>query len=539
MKTKLTLSVILGLLAFSFILNNEKTADTNPVTAGSNTYKYTQPQYADISPVFLIGAMASGWDTDYHYHNALYLNMWHFYTSSERDATDNYRTKQGWDMNLIPGSSTDILDAPVNTSLVGGRINENISHSKRTLMDRPKFNMLCYGQRSDYQCEDRQKILESEDERIRDLSFYTFQSPVHSGEDVRDESIWGNGQYVRRCLLSADEAGIVVNRLRTNNEQVRTDVGNELTGDARYDWFIKPRIRIKPEDANANTRVCSLSVKRYDGQEILNVLINGDNFKDGQGNYNGDYIERFTDLATELIVSKLPYSTNNGNAFNPLDKDWPFSSRGDRATDGAGDNKMDIQVYWFGECDMWIDYIRVDNDIANDLLSEDPNNPLTPIYNNWITWETEYACNSQFQDNPLKFYIEEFEFNNIPCMQYVNNKIKSVAQTHGKNLSLMCDLNYPAYNAHLPYTDAAALDAGHVRRQLVERVGLSEIFGGPYPLVGSNTTPYLIRPEQTPYISYIPSTLPTTSGDLVFASTKPPLLYDEWLQNYLDKDYTK
>jgi hypothetical protein len=68
----------------------------------------------------------------------------------------------------------------------------------------------------------------------------------------------------------------------------------------------------------------------------------------------------------------------------------------------------------------------------------------------------------------------------------------------------MINLNYPAYNAHTPLTNPPLLDAEHVQECLIDETGTTELFGGPYQLLRSGCRPG--------YVSYIPSTLPNTSG---------------------------
>ena len=82
-------------------------------------------------------------------------------------------------------------------------------------------------------------------------------------------------------------------------------------------------------------------------------------------------------------------------------------------------------------------------------------------------------------DASWKFYIEEFEFNQLPCMKYVNEKISTFSA--GKN-SLMCDMNYSTYKIHIPGFSKVVLDAGYFKRTMIDNIGSKEIFMGAFPL---------------------------------------------------------
>jgi hypothetical protein len=136
---------------------------------------------------------------------------------------------------------------------------------------------------------------------------------------------------------------------------------------------------------------------------------------------------------------------------------------------------VDFRVYWYGKCDMWIDYVRVDNEIADRLFNNDQE------FISWFNWEVDSIA-TQYPDNIYKSYIEEFEFNQIPCMAYVNRMIDSLSE--GK-YSLMFDLNYNTYKIHAPDFENVVMDANYLKRTLYDRVGAKEIFMGAYPILGN------------------------------------------------------
>ena len=103
--------------------------------------------------------------------------------------------------------------------------------------------------------------------------------------------------------------------------------------------------------------------------------------------------------------------------------------------------KTDIRVYWYGLCDMWIDYVRLENELAYYLFRGE--------YDDDIREETQLALDGYDPDNPVpnNFYAEEFEFNMIPCISYVNSLIEDESQ--GK-ISLMPNLNCELIKVHIP-----------------------------------------------------------------------------------------
>ena len=81
---------------------------------------------------------------------------------------------------------------------------------------------------------------------------------------------------------------------------------------------------------------------------------------------------------------------------------------------------------------MWIDYVKVENEPAHQLF--------TGIWDQQIREETDIALSNYDPSNPIpnNFYIEEFEFNIVDAMKYVNTIIK---ERSNFKLSLMVNLN--------------------------------------------------------------------------------------------------
>lgn len=501
MKAKFTLTsvLILTMLIYLFsgstITSNEKKSMINNAAADiSDTIQSGDDE------TFLIGALDCGYDLGFQNLDEVGFNAWHTYSAGN----------SGW-TNI--GADGDTLFAHIDAYRDGvqSKLQAVNSHGMKSIIHRPKIAMLCYGQRSDYQCE----TVSLND----DLWFYSFQSPDHVGADTNDT--WqGQTQRVRYCqriIQSTDGgAGWVVRRLKANTEQVFSyGKPSGIQGNDIKNWNIKPRIRIDTTFAhnNPNTLVCKIKVIGQDGLSVLrDADIRVRNFAP-DNNYNGKYIEEY------FFTEWNDTSSLNINGFWG---DWYFNgARGNRTID-TNSNKIDIQIYWYGNCDMWIDYVRVDNIAANDLFNG--------VYDNtWLKWEAQdIAC---YNESAIKFYLELFAFGNIPCMSYVSRKLDSLAYLScGKNITLTA-LMGPPYMIVVPWEERfSVMNPGHIIRNYVDKAGLTDILIACYPFYSDKQSfPYV---EET--FAKIPNTLPITQGNEVLANAVSPSEYDTRLQHLLD-----
>ncbi len=470
-RTRLYITILLGLLTIAFIFNSSINTEMG--------YMSPQPNNGDE---FIIGAYHDALDWNFqNLDTALGFNIWHYYNQYDEIGGKHY--PHGWTTHDSLFSTTYIQD-------VQGKLSVISSHNMKALMERPKIAYLCYGQRSDYQCE---QVSTGDD-----LWFYSFQ------EHVTGDSTTDSGQGVIHCRAPGsgpnhDDPGFVVRRLKANTEQSHRDNSNwAWRNDSECNWLIKPRIRIDStiadNPANWDTMVCKIVVIGQSGTDTLKIVdIKVRNFLDGNLDYDGRYLEQYRIFPGDdtLIIH------GDWVGANPPENTWNFVARGEHNPDHDYDNHADIQVWWYGICDMWIDYVRVDNDIADELLN--PNNPNHVRDSLWLLWEAQdIACNGG--DSPWRFYIELFEFNNIPCMKYVNRKLNEYSSGR---FTLMSVLNYTTYNAHLPLINGfPQLSFDHVRRCYLDSVGSTELFAGSYALLGRDTTGF-----QAYLDSRIPNTL--------------------------------
>jgi len=483
------------------------------------------PVYTNVSDSFIIGAMDMGGQSGYEYYHppfsvynshfnyyqqydSMNFNLWHKYTIIQNSFPR--ALPYGWWETMYRDSLNAHID--VYRPGVHQTLDSNNGRNMKTLMLRPKIEWLCFGQRSDYQCEFIP--LDS-----GDYWFYSYDSS-QTGIDIIDGTIYGNGVKVKYCEADTSnpgsDSGYVVKNLRSNREQVNTIEASQ--GDMQCPWLIKPRIRIDSNEVDnfPNKKVCRIDVYDYygeshDSNKIKSVDIYVRDFDFLRiHNYNGKYLEEY------FFSPSQPASTikiDTGKQFNPYGEQYFWTNA----------CKADFRVYWYGLCDMWIDYVRVDNDVADRLLSG-----VDEQFEEWFEWEAIEIA--QHGTSPFKFYIEEFEFNNLPCIKEVNKKL----MYHNGNISLMANINLGLINAHLPFGSYPGFDnlkikAGYISRYIIDSAKLKELFISNYPIRGESG------------VSKIPNTLGSYFSGAgydpingILADYASPNVYDDWLQGYLD-----
>ena len=499
----------------SLIENTSSKTNTSKTTSSeniiqSNTQLYPAPQ----SNRFLFGAMDNYSDHDNNYtnYNNLGFNLWHTYNDEEYDQILDRKTPKG------RISANDHLTSDV--SLYSGTLLSQLNniHTQQNnnsivLWCRPKIEWLCYGQSSTYEAEQ----LQANDP----LWFYSFN--ISNGSSVPDP-VWNGGKYALHCSGSGtgQNAEYVLKNLKANTEQCRND--EYWLGDSKGEWIIKPRIRIPVSfvvPSNYETPVCRIIVYAQDGNQILkDIDIKVKYFRDKNTlQYDGSYIEDYN-------FSGDPVNLSIQGAWG--DK-WWYSARGNWLNNmDSISNHADIRVYWYDNCEMWIDYVKVENDIADELMN--PDNPNHVRDSLWIKNEVEQITNN----NPgalYKYYVEHFEFNNLPCVKYVNDKLKLYS---GGSAELLTDFD-DWYGCHLRWNQhASSHTAEYIYNNIISKAGFSTFFFESYPL----TSKYVHNVQNiTDTYCRIPITLPRYSGDSILAWPVSPADYETYLQEQLDAPY--
>lgn len=469
--------------------------DYNSGAAVKESYSINANNPSDNGGIFIIGALNSAYYNDLSTMTGLGFNLWHKYTGYYQDAQYR-RTAPRWSETDNLTSSTDNNKAELTSQLDNAS-----SHNLQALLMRPKIEYLSFGQRSDYQCE---VIKKADDTQW----FYSFRDNER-GTDIPD-----SGAMVRYCKVNPsispeENAGWIVKGVKANTEQSNP---GDNHGDKKCTWYIKPKIRINPA-ADENTRVCRVVVVNHKGDSIMKTDILAKDFKI-KNKYIGEYREEYNLTGGRTLNVK----SNWGNDFN-------FAARGDFDEKLLG-NHADVQIYWYGECDMWIDYVRVDDDIANELFKGK--------HDNWLEEEAKYAAAFNNGAGAYRFYIEIFEYNNIPCMAYVSRKLDSISFANwGKHISLLSIPIPPLFTAHLPRSDRHKVEnLTHFKKFFIDKIGSQDFMLSSYPFSSSYIEGETYTKDNT--WSRIPNTLPVSEGKGMLAPAVSPEEYDKWLQEYLD-----
>jgi hypothetical protein len=139
--------------------------------------------------------------------------------------------------------------------------------------------------------------------------------------------------------------------------------------------------------------------------------------------------------------------------------------------------KVDYRIYWYGECDMWVDRIRVCNQVAFDLFDENSDNTRHIRYMNWIRWETGLGMT----DNAgWRFACDEPEFCKMPVLKYINEKI--MVQSGG-TLGMTPLINFDNIRSHIPdYYLSSHFTPARLKKYLVDICGFREYYFDIYPI---------------------------------------------------------
>lgn len=458
-----TVLLVLAVAVFYFSKPNAKESSVTGVAPASGT-----------DTIFRIGLVNIGGQTDFDFLAPLNCNLWHKYM--ERGTQFNKSVPVGW---VKIGAEHDSLYTEYGNyaSDVRGILERNNGENYKSYSMRPKLDMLAYSQRSDYQCEHIPAFTDNVD------WWYAFDYSDYGTSNDND-----SGVVVRHLIPNTHSSGYIVKQLRANREQV--DNRELLFNDANYNWYIKPRMRIDSAFANNpvnwNKKVCKIDVINYDGDTIIKTDLTVFQFLNNVNNfYNGSYKEdgfRFVDGKNHLLV-------DTGLFLNPRQID-------------SGVCKFDIQVYWLGECELWLDYVRVDNNWANDLFSTDPNNINHIRDLNWIRWEAEQVASTNTTYN---FFTDESEYNFMPAIQYLNE----IIHTYKPSLSINSLVNMTFYTPLLnhnysQYYNRIPVNPEHIKNN-VAKWKMNEVMVDIYPFEHyESTANYLFgRPYEEPNNWYL------------------------------------
>ena len=302
--------------------------------------------------------------------------------------------------------------------------------NQKLILERFRTNFAGFGQRSTYQAEE---FYEGTGLKwIAEKPGYGYS--IHeTGTDFFDNT-QSPPVRVRKCIAGTDVSNkYIVHSLFENCEQVN-NTGTDLRfSDTKpdlnppYRWYIKPRIRINRADTiYPNKEVVKIETYAYNGTLIGQpVPIIVSDFFDEKGHYDGNYKEYFlfqnNPTTYPLSVSGTSLNLgNNGNMYN---------------------SKVDYRVWWSGQVDVYLDYVRVDDEWAHFLF-----NPALDKTHKWdlvSRIDSEVIAFNQYSSFG-QFYLDEFQYNNIDCIVKTKEIIESAS--NGR-LTLVPIFNYNGIDA--------------------------------------------------------------------------------------------
>lgn len=248
------------------------------------------------------------------------------------------------------------------------------------------------------------------------------------GNDVPDNSQFGQGQYVYALLteniggdFNSELAALsgVHNNWMQSYCYYQDDPGYLLpfpygpTGQQFANtYYIKPRMRISHDDAfGTEKNVVRVVVKAYSGDIIKDLTLTTLNFRKADGSYDGSYLEDYYQNI-DLSVLGDEQHLNRGRVGGSQNQQEMTS----------GHCHVDYQIFWYGLVNVYIDYVKVMDEAAYELML--PNDNIYKIRTR-IQAKVQ-SIKDHDANNMLKgFYMEETGIDNITCLRYLQNYLKA------------------------------------------------------------------------------------------------------------------
>ena len=477
----LILMTILVLISINSLSGNE----SNINDAERNNSASTLTSNPDE---FIVGAYNIGC-TDLNRLQELGLNMWH------RFLAQHDQIVPGMNQTRFPMGFTtnDSLFKSINSyqsEAVGYYNSVSQLNNNYLYLTRPKIEMLSFAQRSDY----HPFALNLHQQSIKGKWWYGYNS-VGKGVEVSDGDI-----NVRKCTVG-EGAGYVLSELRPTWEQVKGDIPNNFFNDGQYSWYIKPKVKIDKE-IDDTIRVFRVDIHKKDGTLLNSTIIKRSDFGI---NYNEEYVDEF-----------FP-STNN-----PL---YIFNGADLKGTDPPDNSQVDYRIFWYGNCDMWIQHVRVENDWAYRLFNDYYLRPSDA----WIKWEVQ-NIGEQIGSKAYKFLLDESEYNMYPAIGYLNQKINSF-KSPGTKLSAIA-----LHNIVMMTPEQKPLWTDTMRIEDIDTIfrksGMNEVFTDVYPIYADSVNMRYYGKRQ-----YVPNTLPESDYNIRdgrLGKPAEPFLYEKNLNENID-----
>lgn len=175
------------------------------------------------------------------------------------------------------------------------------------------------------------------------------------------------------------------------------------------EWKIKPVMRIKATDYNVNSTIPVIAIvtKNYSGKRIDSAIIRVNNFRDGNGNYSGNYIENYQFLDgpnSDSLKISGSRELSSGLSNGMIDSNW---------TEWKDSCKVDFKVWWFGDVEVWFDKMIVDDHWGDKLFSTEMDCKIR----DGATMGNYHELLKRIRND------KNIRSSNYPCINYVFNKM--------------------------------------------------------------------------------------------------------------------
>lgn len=414
-------------------------------------------QYGPMKDKFYLGYMNSMYNGDYvsinQYLNYEALNINFMQSYGNHKDVDNTHNEGGF-KDALTGYEGNVYGLIHDWSV-------NLNSARSLYLEREKILRGAYGQKSDYEAE-----MTSPSSHHPGYGYINHQVGSSYGPDIY-------GASGIKCLVNPDagtsssSTRYVVSGLYDNEEQCErikeyTTIADNTGWEQDYyysdvktstwKWFVLPRMRINSSDAGTQKRIVRIEVYAFNSVStdppIDSFTIFADNFKQG-GSYSGEYRDVYYDQATGNPLAKMSFSAVALNAGNTTMDEMGRSTH-------PWDSNVDYRVYWWGDADVYLDKVILEDEWAFFLFHPAIDSlQTTPYYFDAKIQEEVQSTSIGSYSNFAYFYMDEYMYNRIPCIAEVNRQIKSWRSDCGlvaeSNISLIS--NYSGLRYSIPYDD--------------------------------------------------------------------------------------
>lgn len=477
MKNKYILILILTILPSVILILNSYTKEKNSAEEKkSEEVSFANAEYSDT--VFKIGTFSPGYNSidagskgdPYNWFYIIKMFIDFGFNSSIFYSDPVRYTQSGPNNVLYDGGLFEDINRYKNS--VSNFMNYFASKNLTGNFDRGTIKKLCSSQMSIYEAEDSLN--------------YGFKNDISSKTGMYFDSLGVKG---RSAITGRDNAGYLVSGLIENAEQSDTWFAIGVGGQDDSLWYIRPRMRI--DSANAflyqNVPIARVDILGFSGAVIKSVEISGKQFLDSiSGKYYGEFKEDFGNLPLNSglwISGGVKQGELNHDATTDFDSCFNFKSC-----------KIDYRIYWYGVCNMWVDYVKVEDKWAYNMFE---NNSEGKFYRDKICAEAK-----AFEGSAKYFHYDEVRKNNLSSIKFVQNILDSVTGNKIKIVPIASSLNNELKNK---YTDFS-----YYLDYVNPRFLLTDCY--PFYFMGN----YINVPDKNPFQSWLPPNAEINKTNLEF-----------------------